>query len=783
MEVIQFKMIFRGWQRNRIYTVVSMLSLIVGLTCSVLLTGFVVDEFRTARSVPDSDRLYLLQEQSSFYNGTCVIKNSTSAGSCAIQIREYFPEVENYCVFHFGNMQLMTDDKPEYMGSLYEVTSTFPDFFHPVVIAGDLKATLSNQSEIAVTNSFAKRRFGAENPIGKLLKFQVRRNVVGVSGFYQETVEKVYSVTSVIDDSQRGFLHYELLMGLPEEEIAPTISGWTNAYYTFLKLGEKVDAGRLGDRLSKDTVFTEYYQIRNPFYLLPMEEVYFSADQRAELMVNRDKSLLYVGGSVALAILLIACFNYINISMTRTLQRLQNTSRQLVYGASRDQIYMQLVAEMGLQVVISFGVAILFIYKILPVFNEFMGSGLHLATLFSGATFWIVLLLLAVLIVLPSFYIFSKLNAVSLNNILKQEHRSRSELITGMVVAQFAVSAVLLILVLNIRNQMDFIVHSRPESGNILEIRRDTEDKLWSLFKEQLVAIPEVTDYTSGSILSQGAVSYPGLNAMMMMADHRFVHFFGLKVLQGKSFVEGVKNRNEVLVNETLVKKWKIDDPIGHRFTFNGDYIIIGVVNDFMIDNFSREIQPLIIESNPEDWKKGWSTVVRIEEGMTDVAVGKMQALWKKIAPSDHPFKYKTMAEVYLNLHESEQRIMQMVSVFTWISLLLTCLGLFGLACYSVENRTKEIGLRKINGATEWEVVLLLCGRFLKWIGIAFVIAVPVAWYLTEQWMMQFIYKADRSVWIFVLAAVFILIVGMATVVWQSWHAAMVNPVESLKRD
>ena len=231
--------------------------------------------------------------------------------------------------------------------------------------------------------------------------------------------------------------------------------------------------------------------------------------------------------------------------------------------------------------------------------------------------------------------------------------------------------------------------------------------------------------------------------------------------------------------NEAFVKKMAIQEPVNYRLVCNGEHLIVGVVEDFVIDNLSRQIQPLLIEYN----STSYNTLVKIKEGSMSVAIQKIKELWKKISGDEEGLKFRTMAGMYEDLHQEEQRVLQMVVLFSWISLFLTALGLFGLAWYSVESRMKEIGLRKINGATQRQVVGLLCIRFIKWIAIALAIGLPMALYLIEQWRMQYAFRPQLTVWIFIAAAFIVLAVGILTVIWQSWKAARVNPAKIIKTD
>lgn len=775
MKVVQLKMIFRGWMRNKVYTVISVLSLVVGLTCSMLMAGFVTEEYRIAGALPDSGQWYTFKSKSVFYGDSDLeILGAMGGGNKGPVLKSVFPEVEDFCVFHGCNAGLKKGAQTLPVKGFFEVTPAMVELSGEKTVSGNLQQTLSRPGEIAVTRSFALAQFGREDITGEPLSFNIMKGIRTENGIYGQYVDETYTVTSVIDDSGRSFFNYTILKGLPEEEIAVNLDNWIGIYYTFIRLADGVKGPEFEQKLHADSLFSD-------LRLVSMDQIYFTPGMGEDgLTLSRDPSLMYIGISIALAVLVIACFNYINLGMTRTLQRLRNTGQQMVFGASKQQMRMQLIVETAIQTIAALGVSLLLIWKLLPGFNALFGSRLEMGTFGTGITPWVLALLLLVVIVVPSLYIFSRLGESQLSRILKQEYSRRPRLVTGMVVAQFTVAIVLLLFVVNVYRQIDFIAHNRPETENILLLDSDdvTDEKAWSVFCEQLSSIPEIEKVTRGSGLQEGAVSNDDRFVSLINCDENYFDFYDLPFVAGRPFTTS-SPKGSVVVNETFVKKWEVKEPIGHTFDFNGGhYTICGVVKDFIMGDLSRPITPLMII--PE---YAWVTVVKVAAENRKTAVRKMMALWKEVAPDELPLKWQTMADAYLDFHRDQQKMMTMVLVFSWISLILTCLGLFGLAWYSVENRKKEIALRKVNGATESQVVGLLCGRFMRWILIAFVLALPVAFYCTSGWMQQFVYREEPSVWIYLAVGIFALAVGLLTVIWQSWKAAVANPVEMLKNE
>lgn len=775
MRAVQFKMIFRGWMRNKVYTVISLLSLIVGLTCSMLMAGFVTNEYRIAGSLEDSDQWYTFKSKSEFYGSDELeILGGIGGGSMGMLLQSRFPEVKDFCVFHSCPAGLKKEGRIVSTDGFFEVTSNVEKLGKLKLLEGDLYRTLSNPGEIAVTRSFALGTFGRENVSGESLCFNIAKAVRTEKGIYGKYFDETYTITSVVDDSGKSFFNYKILKGLPEKEIDVNLNNWLGFYYTFVCLDKGIKGKDFEKKMRADSAFHEAR-------LVPTKAIYFTPGTgEDDLTLSRDPMLIYVGISVALAVLLIACFNYINLGMTRTLQRLRNTGQQMVFGASKRQMRMQLTTETGIQAMLALGVALLLIWKLLPQFNALFEAHLVMADFFSGITPWLLSVILLIVIVLPSWYIFSHLGENQLSRILKQEYSRRPRLVTSMVVAQFVVSIVLLLFVVNVHRQIDFIAHNRPGTESILLLNEegDADEDAWGIFCGKLNTIPEVEKIAKGWGLAEATVSSGDRLVSIIFGDENYFDFYNLQFAEGVPF-SAQSPQGSVVVNETFVKKWNIREPIGYSFDFNGGHhTICGVVHDFIIDDMTRAIVPLMIVR-----EYAYNTVVKVASENRKAAVDKMMALWKEVAPQEKPFSWKTMADAYLSFHRDQQKMMTMVLVFAWISLILTCLGLFGLAWYSVENRMKEIALRKVSGATERQVVELLCGRFVKWILVAFVFALPFAYYFTTVWMGQFVYRQPVTLGTYLGVAVFVLGAGMITVFWQSWRAALKNPVETLKSE
>lgn len=770
MKRIQLKMVFRGWARNKVYAVISISSLIIGLTCSVLLLGFVMHEYNIARSVPNSERLYWMNTGGM----------SSLDGNIATELKGKYPEIKEICIFHdeYGSIQ---EEKLEKRFNLYGVSPSFTDFFHSSLIAGNLKEVFTDYSHLAISRSFALKKFGEEAPIGKTLEIKHNKNIRETNDRYNaKEIKEIFTVSAVIDDREKGFLRYDVIKRLDETDISSNLTSYRGNMYTFFRVDSPTEMKMTSDKINADSVYLKNYGMNLTF--VPVNDVYFQGEDEGNgLLRSRDKSLMFIALCIALAILLISCFNYINITMTRSLQHLRNTGQQLIFGASRREIRMQLILDTFMQCLIALGIAIILIYRFVPVFNTYVGADLQPADLFTGSYWMVYALLILLITVLPSFYIFYKLGKVELNQIVKQEYKGRTRLITGIVITQFTVSAVLLIVMLNIRQQMNYVVFSRPDADRIVLVSLPgADEKLYTLFKERLSEIPEIEAKTSSAYNIDDMAVVNGKYVFGFFADKEYFSFYKMNFLQGGPFSHW-KQSDEMVVNETFIKTFDLKDPLGEAFSVEGkEYRICGIIADFPVQSFKQASIPLMITNHPERW---YNVTLKMQKANIVPGIAKMDKIWKEICPSAEHLTYETLADKYRDTHQGEDKMLHIVGNFTWISLLLTSIGLFGLAWFSVENRKKEVSLRKINGATETQIMSLLCGKFVKWIVWAFILGGPIAWYLTAEWMSRFVYKTDLTLWNYVGAAGFVILVGLATVCWQSWFAATRNPVETLKNE
>ena len=661
MQNVQFKIIFRGWIKNRTYTLISLISLI---TCCSLLVTFVIHEYNIAHSILNSKNSYLVQEQR---EQDATPSEALISGKSGVQLKNTYPEIKAYCVFRNEHLLLSEESKePDYMYA-YSVTPNFTEFFKLPLLSGDLHQTLLSSNEIAVTRSFALQYFGIANPIGKSITLgHSIRHFDGKENTYK-TIFKSYTITTVIDDSQKSFLHYGILRGLPDEEVSQ-ITGFP--FYTFIELTPEITVQKFLAKIN-----------------------------------DRNEGQF-----------------------------------------------------------------------------EDITSDLSLSDLYAGYTPLVLILLLGTIIIIPPLYVILKINKNSLSKILKNENKQKTILIRNIVITQFTISIILTTTVVNIHHQMDFATHCRPHANEILILGWElysVEDETIKIFYDQLTSIPEITHRTMSAITQNCTYGLDNMYVDCTDADLSFFDFYDIQLLEGRLFSPGKQGLYEAIVNETFLKKQGITEPLGKTFQiWDETFTIVGVVADYPRDKLTREITPLFIRFSDTGSDRH---IIRIQPGTRKIVEEKINALWEQVAPGAIEIKTCNMAERFMEFHEEELQVMKILSIFSYISILLAGVGLFGLAWFSVENRRKEISLRKINGASENQITVLLCARFIKWILVAFCIGAPIAYYCSAQWLTQFVYKNEISPVSFIFIGIAVVFIGTLTVAWQAFKASRMNPVDSIK--
>ncbi|MDD2436473.1 MAG: ABC transporter permease [Massilibacteroides sp.] len=799
MKSLSFKLILRSWWRNKTFAIISILSLAVGIACTNLLIAFVLHEYHVEASNPNKDKIYSILQDSPMQSDKKVFY---AVGNVPPMLKDHYPEVEDFlCV---GTADISEIEIGE---TLYEpidiliTGSAFATFFPCKTISGNLEEALTEPNKIALTEQTAVRFFGKDNPIGKTIttKYKSAEAEWGEAATDEKTT---YQVVAIIKPYDQTILSFD---GLCYQ--APNHYGGTY----FLLMNGTIEPETFALRVKKDGVPCMRGD-DGRYYFYSLQETYFQ-DFKAQTLPHlkhQDKTNLSIGLCSAFLILLIACFNYVNLNFSRLLQQLKMIRIQRLMGASRVAINKQLFFDIFLTVIIGFLLSLLIMYDLVPVFNSILGGHMSISYIFSLQVVPFLIALVLILSIIPAIYVSRKIVSLShQQNYALFREEGKQGIIAALSVIQFAISIALIIATLTINRQTALIRKGGEAYQELIEVGPPGGYGNMKPLITELHTHPELGEISisEGSVLhspirqivvpdSSGNNFYFSL--LRFKGNPDYFSTFHICLKQGFQPQEAIKNyARPVYINQRFADLLvtKGNNPTGQPLkSFDKDFdsqnkedgskenpitTIAGVVDNFFTNSLEEEISPAIINIH-NDINENYAYVYfRLDEKHPE-RLNTVKQLWEKLYP-DKLFVYRNVYQDFISRNRKAFGLVELLLVYSLISILLTSFGLFGVALYSTEQRTKEIGIRKINGATTLQIIKLLNRRFILWIGIAFLIASPVTWILLNRWLQNFVFRTDISAEIFLIALLVVSAISLFTVSWHSYKAASGNPVNALR--
>lgn len=782
-----FRIAWRNLVRNKAFSFINILGLALGLACSLLMILWVQDEKSMDGFHANSDKLYQVYVRQS--SGGKVDAGYLTQGPLAAELKKEVPEVAYASGFQaFLPVALRVEDKVMKITGAYAGADFLQMFSYPV-LAGTKTSAIDKPGTIAISRHLAELFFGTpEQALGKTLR-------------YEDTVS--LSVTSVYDVPANSSQQFDFLRNW--EDFTKN-NAWTKTWgsfspLTYIRLRDNADAGKVAAKI-KDFVYN--YQPRNnnsytELGLQPYSEKYLHAVFSNGIPDGGRIEYVRLFTLLAIFIMLIACINFMNLATARSVKRAKEVGVRKVVGALRSSLIMQFIGEAMLLAFFSLVIALLVVILLLPAFNQLSGKQLSLPI--SQPVFWATLLGLTVLTGFvagsyPALFL-SSLNPVRVLKGSLKFGSGATNFRKGLVVFQFTLSILLMIGMFVIYRQMDYVQTKNLgyDRQNLIYI--PIEGSLiskYDVFKETAANLPGVLAISkmkeTPTVIQhhKGDISWSGKDPddVPSFADaavgYDFIKTMHLTLLEGRDFSREFGNDSgSYILNESAVKRIGYQHPVGQPFTLgNVSGTIVGVLKDFHFNSMHDAIEPLVIRL---DEKPKWGTVlVRAAEGKTTPVLAGLAAICKNLNP-EFPFTYQFSDEEYTKLYKSEQMVSQLCNYFACLAVFISCLGLFGLAMFTAAQRTKEIGVRKVLGASESNIFILLSAGFLKPVFIGMLIAFPLAWYIMNHWLEHFAYKTDLEWWIFAGAGLITIIIALLTVSFQSIRAAAMNPVKSLKTE
>ena len=789
---------FRNLSRNKVYSFINIAGLSIGLACAMLILLYVKDEVSYDRFHSNVNNIYRVVTQSLDKNGNKGRKDGNSGYLQGPRFTQNIPEIRSFVRVQSGSEDIKTGTEVKSQ-ELLRVDSNFFSVFSFSLINGNPATCLKEPHSIVLSEDAAKKQFGTTDALGKIVMLK------------EDSVFAPYKVTAIAKKvPQNSSIKFDVLLPIKESaEEAQNSENWFNFFLnTFVVLNQNTNVQSVESKMqkfyaqdSKDAVksLTEKYgpmDWGSIYFLQPFLNMHMSTELPAQngLSDASNPMYSYLLSGIALFILLIACINFVNLTVARSVKRAKEIGIRKVVGGDRRQLIMQFLGESFLLCIIAFALAIGIVQLILPVFNDLANKALALSYLFDVKLIAGYITLFALTGLLAGFYPALVLSGYKPVETLYSRFNiaGKSYLQKSLVVLQFALASFLIIATFTIYAQFNFLTTEKlgyDDSNLVVVDKWETKHMQAKLFKNELMKDPNIVGVAPKNGGMWGTVAKisndSNINFTYETVDESYLPLLKIQLIKGRNFSENFPSdsNNSVLVNESFVKKAGWKDPIGQYVNFwynNQKYNVIGVVKDYHYESLNRKIEPeLFTMKNDNSYGRFF---VKIKPGSETASLKHIQKTFKQIFPLS-PYTYTFKNEENLKNYEAEEKWKQIMLFGAVLTIFISCIGLFGLSVLAAEKRTKEIGIRKVLGASVKGVVTILSKDFLKLVCIALIISIPTAWMAANKWLENYPYRITLSWWLFASSSILVIMIALVTVSFQAIKAAMANPVKSLRTE
>ncbi|MEP2774260.1 MAG: ABC transporter permease [Fulvivirga sp.] len=789
---------FRNIKRQLGYSLVNIFGLAVGLACCILIGLYVKHELSFDRFHTEVENVYRVDltfrsaqgEKKTFMTPTALLPtlkrefDEVKHGVRVFDVGGFSP-----VILQHGNVKYQ---EPEF----FFVDSAFFDVFSFKLLAGNPSKCLTEPRSVVLTEYSANKYFGDNDPMNQVIK--VDGNDYTVTGVVENTPDNSHF--------QFDFLASFSSLRAAKQEI------WSSANYaTYIRLSSNKNVNSIKQTLNDKVkeALGEGQSMSLIFGFMPITDIHLRSDISDEMQPQNSITYIYIISVIGVLILLIACINYMNLATARSVERAREVGMRKVLGAVRKQVFVQFLGESAIVTALSIIVALIFVNIAMPAFNSLTGKVIVTEDLLNTSVLTGLLITFLFVSFVAGAYPALSLSSFSPGSMLKGNF-TRSK--TGnwmrqiLVVFQFSISIFLIIGTLVVWKQLDYVKNKKlgydkenviilPTDGNV---NKNFETIVTELTKRPDVAGVSIASESPVNIGGGYTLSVPGIienpiSVNAVAVDKRFVENMGIALLQGRHFNDAdlklvsKENREEreyaFIVNEEVLATLLIDERekiLGQKVNLNGRQgEIVGVIENFHSTSFHRKINPLVLMIEPSQYNM---LFVRLDTDNLQKTLLAVEDEWKRIVP-DRPFVFEFMDEEYDAMYRSEERLSNVFTVFAVLAIVIACLGLFGLVAFAVEKRNKEIGVRKVLGASVPSLFFLISKDFSKLVVIAFVISAPIAYWLMQEWLADFEYKTTVGVWPVAISIVCTLFIALLTISYQSIKAALLNPAETLRAE
>ncbi len=764
----------RNLLRNKLHAFINIIGLTIGFACFITISLWIADEYSYDKSLEQRDRIFQLT-----ITHPTGIKDPNVPYTLPVMLADDYAEIKKFTRVVRLNTKFtcsfrIEDEAGEYKtfneDNVFQVDTSFFSIFSYPLSSGERESALKQPNGVVLNSETAQRFFGAENPIGRSIILNSHQN---------------YTVTGIFKQTGKSHLEFDILIPIAHNEY----NNWNWADPTYIITQEGADIREFRNKISNYFDLHQPYNLKGNFILdiLPISKSYLS--------FGRMK-YIYIFSTVALLTLFIAGINYINLSYAGFTKRMKEMTVRKTAGANRSHLIIQIVSESVILSLIALVCSIIILELILPSFNNLFNRSLQLDLSSPGILIFIILTVIVVFGLLTGLFPAIFMSGKNLFN--KYESNLKiSKFRNYAVVSQFVISILLITCSVFILKQLQYI-RQLPlglDPSYIIKVPLNRElGRKFTTYKEELLknhrilslscgqAVPFNEDYKTGGINWRGKDPDNSPMFRYSIATNGLIETFGMKISSGRDFLEDYSSDiSNYIVNEEAVRYMGLENPIGERITFwdiPGE--IVGVVEDFHHVSMHREIMPQIISINPSHYAALKYVFIKISSDNINETLDYIQSQTQSILPG-YAFEFSFIDEEIDDLYRSDQRLATVIMYFTIITLIICALGVYGITAFLAEQRAKEIGIRKVYGATNLSIVSLFNMRIIRWVIISSIIALPISYGISILWLNNFAYKTNLSWWVIFLSGFVAVLIGLSTSSYETIKAALKDPVKSLR--